>query len=186
MRSKIGTANVWAAMSVDVASGLVYLPVSSPENNYYGGDRLQDMPYATSVTALHADTGQVAWSRQLVHHDLWDLDINSAPTLVDIPKDGKTIPALVQATKMGFLFVLNRLTGEPIYPIIEKPVPKSDIPGEVAAATQPWTTTLAPTVSDHFPGISALPTGPGAGNAAAITQHTATRAATRPLRRAAA
>jgi len=163
MRSKIGTANVWAAMSVDVANGLVYLPVSSPENNYYGGDRLQDMPYATSVTALHADTGQVAWSRQLVHHDLWDLDINSAPTLVDIPKDGKTIPALVQATKMGFLFVLNRLTGEPVYPIIEKPVPKSDIPGEVAAATQPWTTSLAPTVSDHFPGISALADWAGGG-----------------------
>src|ERR1019366_3682834 len=109
MRNKIGTANVWAAMSVDIANGLVYLPVSSPENNYYGGDRLQAMPYATSVTALHADTGQVAWFRQLVHHDLWDLDVNSAPTLVDIPKDGKTIPALVQATKMGFLFVLNRL-----------------------------------------------------------------------------
>jgi quinoprotein glucose dehydrogenase len=163
MRHKIGTANVWAAMSVDVKNGMVYLPVSSPENNFYGGDRLQDMPYATSVTALHADTGQVAWVRQLVHHDLWDLDTNSAPTLVDIPKDGRTIPALVQATKQGFLFVLNRLTGEPVYPIVEKSVPKSNVPGEIASATQPWVPNPAPTVGDRFPGIFKLADWAGGG-----------------------
>jgi quinoprotein glucose dehydrogenase len=156
MRARIGTTNVWAAMSVDLANGLVYLPVSSPENNYWGGDRLQDMPYATSVTALHADTGEVAWVRQLVHHDIWDIDTNAAPTLVDIKKNGQTIPALVQTTKQGFLFVLNRLTGEPVYPIEERKVPKSDVPGEVAAPTQPVTAVPAPTTPWNFPGISKI------------------------------
>ena len=156
MRSKIGTTNVWASMSVDDQNGLVFLPVSSPENNYWGGDRLQDMPYATSVTALHADTGEVAWVRQLVHHDIWDVDTNAAPTLVDIQKDGATIPALVQTTKQGFLFVLNRLTGEPVYPIEERPVPKSDVPGEVASGTQPVSPALAPTTPWNFPGISQI------------------------------
>ena len=156
MRNRIGTANVWASMSVDEKNGLVYLPVSSPENNYYGGDRLEDIPYATSVTALHADGGQVAWSRQLVHHDIWDIDTNSAPTLVDIEKDGRTVPALVQATKQGFLYVLNRLTGEPIYPMVEKPVPASDVPGEKAAPTQPFVPVPERTVPDHAPGISAI------------------------------
>lgn len=156
MRHKIGTTNVWAAMSVDVQNGLVYLPVSSPENNYWGGDRLQDMPYATSVTALHADSGEVAWARQLVHHDIWDVDTDAAPTLVDIEKDGTKIPALVQSTKQGFVFVLNRLTGEPIYPIKEQPVPKSDVPGEVASPTQPVSTVLEPTTPWNFPGISTI------------------------------
>jgi quinoprotein glucose dehydrogenase len=156
MRQKIGTTNVWASMSVDVENGLVYLPVSSPENNYWGGDRLQEMPYATSVTALHADTGEVAWARQLVHHDIWDIDTNAAPTLVDIDKDGKKIPALVQTTKQGYLYVLNRLTGEPVYPMVETKVPKSDVPGEVASQTQPIPQGLEPTTPWHFPGISPI------------------------------
>ena len=108
------------------------------------------------MTALHADSGQVAWSRQLVHHDIWDIDTNSAPTLVDIQKNGQTIPALVQATKQGFLYVLNRLTGEPIYPMIEKPVPASDVPGEKASPTQPFVPVPERTVPDHAPGISAI------------------------------
>ena len=156
MRSKIGTTNVWAAMSVDVQNGLVYLPVSSPENNFWGGNRKQEMPYATSVTALHAETGEVAWARQLVHHDIWDIDTNAAPTLVDIQKDGKQIPALVQTTKQGFVFVLNRLTGEPIYPLEERPVPKSDVPGELAALTQPVPTVMQPTTPWNFPGLSTI------------------------------
>lgn len=156
MRSKIGTTNVWAAMSVDVQNGLVYLPVSSPENNFWGGNRKQEMPYATSVTALHAETGEVAWARQLVHHDIWDIDTNAAPTLVDIQKDGKQIPALVQTTKQGFVFVLNRLTGEPIYPLEERPVPKSDVPGELAAPTQPVPTVMQPTTPWNFPGLSTI------------------------------
>ncbi|MBU3078788.1 pyrroloquinoline quinone-dependent dehydrogenase [Sphingomonas quercus] len=156
MRHRIGTANVWASMSVDAKAGLVYLPVSSPENNYYGGDRRADIPYATSITALHADTGTVAWSRQLVHHDIWDYDTNSAPTLVDVNRNGQTVPALVQSSKQGFLYVLNRLTGEPVYPIVERPVPPSDVPGEHASPTQPFVPWPQPTIPDRFTGISRL------------------------------
>jgi len=151
-----GTSNVWASMSVDPEHGLLYLPVSSPSPNFYGGNRRQPLPYATSITALNAETGQVVWARQLVHHDLWDYDINSAPTLVDIQKDGRTIPALVQSTKMGFIFVLNRLTGEPIYPIVERPVPASNVPGEQASPTQPYADLPAPVIPDRWPGVSTL------------------------------
>ena len=93
------------------------------------------MPYATATVAVKAETGEVVWSRQLVHHDIWDVDTNSAPTLLDIKKDGQVIPALIQATKMGYHFVLNRNTGEPVWPIEERPYPASDVPGEVAAKT---------------------------------------------------
>ena len=98
-----GTANVWASMSVDPEHGILYLPVSSPSPNFYGGNRKEKLPLATSVTALNADTGKVMWSRQIVHHDIWDYDTNAAPMLVDIHKDGKTIPALVQTSKMGII-----------------------------------------------------------------------------------
>ncbi len=151
-----GTANIWASLSVDPKAGIAYLPVSSPSPNFYGGNRKQPIPYATSVTALAIDTGKVIWSRQLVHHDLWDYDTNSAPTLVDIQKDGQTIPALVQSTKQGFLFVLNRMTGEPIYPVNEVPVPSSDVPGEQSAATQPEVPVPQPTVPARWSGISTL------------------------------
>jgi len=151
-----GTSNVWSSMSIDAEHNLLYLPVSSPSPDFFGGDRKQNIPYATSVTALNPDTGQVVWSRQLVHHDIWDYDVNSAPVLVDIQQNGKTIPALVQSTKEGYLFVLNRLTGEPIWPIDEKPVEKSDVAGEEASPTQPVPTVPEPTVPDRFPGISQL------------------------------
>jgi quinoprotein glucose dehydrogenase len=151
-----GTANVWASMSIDPEHGILYLPVSSPSPNFWGGNRTEDLPLATSITALDANTGKLLWSRQIVHHDIWDYDTNSAPTLVDLHKDGKTIPALVQSSKMGFFFVLNRLTGEPIYPITERAVPASDVPGEHASATQPYPETLEPTVPDRFPGIFKL------------------------------
>jgi quinoprotein glucose dehydrogenase len=153
---KSGTANVWASMSIDPQHNLLYLPVSSPSPNYYGGNRTEKLPLATSVTALDTETGKVVWSRQIVHHDIWDYDTNSPPTLVDIQKDGKTIPALVQSSKTGFFFVLNRLTGEPIYPIEERKVPRSDVAGEQDSPTQPYTTTPEPTVPDRFPGISTL------------------------------
>ena len=151
-----GTADVWTSMSVDREHGILYLPVSSPSPNYYGGNRTEKLPLATSVTALDADTGKVIWSRQLVHHDIWDYDTNSAPVLVDINKDGQTIPALVQSSKQGFLYVLNRLTGEPIYPIDEKPAPTSNIPEEKASPTQPYVATPKPVVSDTWPGVSTL------------------------------
>lgn len=153
---KTGTSNIWTAMSVDEKNGLVYLPVSSPSPDFYGGDRKETIPYATSVTALNGDTGAVVWSRQLVHHDIWDYDINAAPTLIDIPKDGGSVPALVQTSKMGMMFVLNRLTGEPIFPIEERPVPASDVPGEQASPTQPFPTLPKPLTEDHWPGVFGL------------------------------
>ena len=149
-----GTANVWASMSVDPKTGIVYLPVSSPSPNYWGGNRKEALPYGTSVTALDSNTGKVIWSRQLVHHDIWDYDTNSAPVLVDIDRHGQKVPALVQSTKQGFLFVLNRKTGAPIYPITETLVPKSDVPGEQSAPTQPYVLHPEPTVPAKWTGVS--------------------------------
>lgn len=146
IRKRTGTANVWTHMSADEANGLVYLPVSSPSPNYWGGNRVDAIPLGTSTTALDINTGKVVWSRQWVHHDVWDYDINSAPTLMDITVDGKQIPALIQATKQGFLFVVNRLTGENVWPIEERPVPQGDgsVQGEVLSPTQPFPTKPAP------------------------------------------
>lgn len=146
IRKRTGTANVWTHMSADEANGLVYLPVSSPSPNYWGGNRVDAIPLGTSTTALDISTGKVVWSRQWVHHDVWDYDINSAPTLMDITVDGKQIPALIQATKQGFLFVVNRLTGEDVWPIEERPVPQGDgsVQGEVLSPTQPFPTKPAP------------------------------------------
>jgi quinoprotein glucose dehydrogenase len=151
-----GTANVWASMSVDAAHNLLFLPVSSPSPNFYGGNREEALPLGTSVTALNADTGAVVWSRQLVHHDLWDFDTNSAPVLLDIRRDGQTIPALAQTSKQGYIYVLNRLTGEPLFPITETPVPRSDIAGEASSPTQPETAMPPPTLPDRWPGVFPL------------------------------
>ncbi|RAK61769.1 pyrroloquinoline quinone-dependent dehydrogenase [Phenylobacterium hankyongense] len=151
-----GTANVWASMSVDPKAGVVYVPVSSPSPDFYGGRRKGRLPFANSVTALDAATGRVVWSRQLVHHDLWDYDVNSAPVLIDLRRNGEVVPALVQSTKQGMFFVLNRLTGEPIFPIEERPVPESDVPGEEAAPTQPFTATPEPVTPHRWPGVSAF------------------------------
>ncbi|ESR22852.1 pyrroloquinoline quinone-dependent dehydrogenase [Lutibaculum baratangense] len=150
---RTGTANVWASMSLDPERGLLYLPISSPSPNYYGGNRLEELPLATSVTAVDTETGEVAWSRQLVHHDIWDYDTVAPPTLVDIEKDGETVPALVQTSKQGFIYVLNRETGEDVYPVEERPVPASDIEGEEASPTQPFVDTPAPVVDDDWPGV---------------------------------
>ena len=155
-RATTGTANVWASMSIDPETGLLYVPISSPSPNFFGGDRTEDLKLATSVTALDAETGKVVWSRQLIHHDLWDYDTNAPPTLLDLKKDGQTIPALVQSSKQGYLYVLNRKTGEPIYPIVERKVPASDVPEEQSSATQPTVALPKPVVEDTFPGVSTL------------------------------
>ena len=110
IRKHTGTANVWTHMSADEAHGLIYLPVSSPSPNYWGGNRVDAIPLGTSTTALDVNTGKVVWSRQWVHHDVWDYDINSAPTLMDITVNGKQIPALIQATKQGFLLSLIHIS----------------------------------------------------------------------------
>jgi quinoprotein glucose dehydrogenase len=143
-----GAGNVWAPISVDYQRDLVLLPTSSPSPDYYGGQRLGRNRYADSVVALRGATGKVVWDYQIVHHDLWDYDLPAQPTLVTIHKNGEEIPAVAQATKMGFLFLLDRTTGKPIFPVEERPVPVSDVPGERSSPTQPFPTLpppLAPT-----------------------------------------
>ncbi len=157
IREETGTANVWASMSVDEERGILYLPVSSPSPNYWGGNRTEKIPLATSVTAVDTETGEIIWSRQLVHHDIWDYDTDAAPTLVDLQVDGKTVPALVQTTKQSMLYVLNRETGEPIFSPEERPVPASHAKGEQASPTQPFYMTPPPTHDyEHYPKLSTL------------------------------
>lgn len=138
---RAGAANAWSVFSVDTARGLVFVPTGSPSPDHYGGERLGDNAYANSLVALRADTGRVVWHRQLVHHDVWDYDLAAQPLLIDIEREGKSIAAVVQATKTGLLFVFDRETGEPVFEIVERPVPQSDVPGERTSATQPFPTT---------------------------------------------
>ena len=137
LRDKTGAANVWATMSGDAENGLVFLPTTSPSTDYYGGERLFDLPLSDAVVALNAATGEVVWSFQTVRHDLFDYDLPGHALLVNIEKDGERRDVAIQQTKMGYLYVFDRLTGEPVFPIEEMPVPASDLPGEVAAASQP-------------------------------------------------
>jgi quinoprotein glucose dehydrogenase len=129
--------SVWSMISVDNDRGMIYLPTTSPSPNYYGGKRTVDMPYSDSVVALKADTGAVVWTFQDVHHDIWDYDLPAEPMLVTITHDGQQKDVVIQTTKTGYTFVLDRDTGKPVFPVPEKPVPASDVPGEVASPTQP-------------------------------------------------
>ena len=135
---RTGAANVWSVMSVDAERGLVFLPTSSPSPDFYGGERLGANVYANSVVALRAATGDVVWHFQVVHHDLWDYDVPAQPVLVNTTREGKPVPAVVVTTKMGHVFVLHRDTGAPLFPIEERAVPKSTVPGEEASPTQPF------------------------------------------------
>jgi quinoprotein glucose dehydrogenase len=135
-----GHTNVWAPMSLDAARGLVYLPVSTPSNDYYGGRRPGQNLFAESIVCLDAATGRRKWHYQIVHHGLWDYDPPAAPILVTITVNGRRIDAVVQLTKQGFAFVFDRVTGKPVWPIEERPVPRSDVPGEVSWPTQPFPT----------------------------------------------
>ncbi len=135
---KTGAANAWSVISVDAERNLVFVPTGSASPDYFGGERLGDNRYANSVTALRADTGERVWSFQTVHHDLWDYDVASPPVLFDVHKDGKAIPAVGAGSKTGNFFILDRLTGAPIFGVEERPVPKSDVVGEETAATQPF------------------------------------------------
>lgn len=136
--SLTGQANVWSSISVDEARDLVFLPTSSPSPDYYGGLRLGNNLYADSIVALRGRTGEVAWHFQTVHHNLWDYDVPSGPSFLRIQRDGRMIDALVVATKPGFLFVLDRDTGLPLFPVEERAVPLTDVDGERAAPTQPY------------------------------------------------
>lgn len=135
---KTGAANAWSIISADAERDLVFIPTSSPSPDYYGGERKGDNARANSVVAIKASTGKVVWHFQIVHHDLWDYDVASQPMLVNLKRGGKDIPAVVIGTKMGMLFVLDRRDGKPVFPIEERPVPQTDVPGEQSSATQPF------------------------------------------------
>ena len=139
-----GHTNVWAPFSLDAARGLVYLPVSTPSNDWYGGERKGNNLFAESVVCLDANTGRRKWHYQLVHHGLWDYDPPAPPVLGTIRVGGRTIDAVAVPTKMGYLFVFDRVTGKPVWPIVERAVPPSDVPGERASPTQPVPTRPAP------------------------------------------
>ncbi len=138
--------NVWSEMSVDETRGLVFLPIGSASYDFYGGDRTGANLFSSSLVALDARTGERRWHFQLVHHDLWDYDPPAQPILVDITRGGQTIPAVVQLTKMGLVFVFDRRSGEPVFGVEEREVPRSTVPGESSSPTQPFPRKPAPVV----------------------------------------
>ena len=135
-----GNTGVWNQITVDDELGLVYLPVETPSSDYYGGHRPGSNLFAESLVCLDLKTGLRKWHFQLVHHPIWNFDISAAPILADINVDGRAIKAVAQPTKQGFLYVFDRVTGKPVWPIEERPVPQSDVPGEKTSPTQPFPT----------------------------------------------
>jgi len=133
-----GNTGVWNQITVDEDLGLAYLPVETPTSDYYGGHRPGEDLFAESVVCVDLKTGQRKWHYQLVHHPIWNFDISAAPILADIVVDGRPVKAVAQPTKQGYLYVFDRVTGKPVWPIEERPVPQSDVPGEKTAATQPF------------------------------------------------
>lgn len=155
----VGAVNVWSEMSVDPERGIVFLALGSPTYDFYGADRLGSNLFGNSLVALNARTGERLWHYQTVHHDLWDYDLASAPQLITVNREGKKIDAIAVATKHGFVFVFDRETGEPVFPIEEKPFPASEMPGEEAWPTQPISSlptftrheVTKETLNPHFP-----------------------------------
>ncbi|MEX0619391.1 MAG: pyrroloquinoline quinone-dependent dehydrogenase [Pseudohongiellaceae bacterium] len=139
-----GNTNMWTQASADPDLGYVYLPLSTPTSDYYGGHRPGDNLFAESLVAVDAATGERVWHFQAVHHGLWDYDFPAAPNLLDIVVDGRAIKAVAQISKQGFVYVLDRETGEPVWPIVETPFPPSTVPGEITSPTQPIPTRPAP------------------------------------------
>jgi len=139
-----GAANSWAGMALDERRGLVFIPTGSAASDFYGADRAGDNLFANCLIALNASTGKRVWHFQFVHHDLWDRDLPSPPTLVTVRRNGRVIDAVAQATKQGFVFVFNRVTGEPLFPIESRKYQASGVPGEVASAEQPLPLKPAP------------------------------------------
>ena len=146
----LGTANVWSMISVDEERDLVFLPTGNTSPDYYGGERNGIDYYSSSVVALRASTGKVVWHFQTVHHDVWDFDVPAQPALMTIRKNGKKIPAVAVATKMGHLYLLHRETGKPIFPVVERKVPQNGVRGEKLSATQPFPTGPPPLVPDQL------------------------------------
>ncbi len=155
----MGGVDVWGEITVDEKRGIAYFPVASAKYELYGGDRKGDNLYADCLLALDARTGRHLWHYQTVHHDLWDYDPNAAPQLATVKHDGRTVDAVALASKNGFLYVFDRVTGKPLWPIVEKPVPQSTVPGEVTSKTQPFPTVVPPfarqgmTVKDMYDGF---------------------------------
>ncbi len=146
-----GAGNVWSGMSVDEARDLVFLPTTSPSLDFYGGSRPGDNLYTNSVVALRGSTGEVVWYFQIVRHDVWDYDLNSPGMLIDYPHNGERVPALVQNTKQGMIFIFNRETGEPLVPIEDRPVPQEGAtPGEWLSPTQPFPVGMPPVARQSF------------------------------------
>lgn len=139
-----GNTGAWAPLSADEELGYVYIPVEAPTGDFYGGHRPGNNLFSDSLVCLDARTGKRIWHYQIVHHDIWDMDITAAPILANITVGGKKIKAVAQVTKQAFTYVFDRVTGEPVWPIVEKPVPQSDVPGEVTSPTQPFPTKPPP------------------------------------------
>jgi quinoprotein glucose dehydrogenase len=130
--------NVWGYMTVDATRGILYMPFGAPNNDRVGVDRPGNNLFSSSLVAVKADTGKLSWYFQVVHHDIWDMDLETPPTLFDIKRNGKTIPAVATVNKNALMFILNRVTGKPIYGVEERPVPQSNVPGEQTSPTQPF------------------------------------------------
>jgi quinoprotein glucose dehydrogenase len=148
-KNRSGT-NVWGFFTIDVKRGTVYAPLGAPTSDFYGADRVGDNLYGNSLVALNARTGAERWHQQLVHHDLWDYDLAAPPALFDIRRGGRVIPAVAQITKMGLLFVFDRVSGAPVYGVEERAVPPSAVPGEVTAKTQPFPLKPPPLAKNTF------------------------------------
>ncbi|OLE48071.1 MAG: hypothetical protein AUG46_04575 [Acidobacteria bacterium 13_1_20CM_3_58_11] len=142
--------NVWSIMSVDLERGLVFLPIGSASYDFYGADRRGLDLFSNSLVALDAASGKLVWYYQMVHHDIWDYDMPAQPVLITVRRDSRDIPAIAQLTKMGFVFILDRLTGKPLFPVEERPVPNSDVPSEAAWPTQPSPVKPPPLVRQSF------------------------------------
>lgn len=151
-----GAANAWSVIAADSARDMVFVPTGSASPDYYGGERLGDNRYANSIVGLRASTGKVVWHFQTVHHDLWDYDNAAPPVLASITRGGKRIDVVLQATKTGQLFVLDRDTGIPVFPVEERPVPRSDVAGEQASPTQPFNTVIPALSPQHLASDSAF------------------------------
>ncbi|HXZ68877.1 MAG TPA: PQQ-binding-like beta-propeller repeat protein, partial [Alphaproteobacteria bacterium] len=147
---RFGGGHNWSESTIDTEAGIIYIPTGSPRFDWYGGNRPGNNLFGNTLLALDARTGKRLWHFQAVHHDLWDFDLPTSPKLMTITHDGKEVPIVIQATKMGWLLVFDRRTGEPIWPIIERPVPKSDVPGERASPTQPFPTWPPPYARQRF------------------------------------
>ena len=184
-----GGTNVWSMLTVDEELGYVYLPFGTPTNDYYGGHRLGDNLFAESLVCLDATTGKRVWHFQAVHHGLWDYDFPTAPILVDITVNGRRINAVAQVSKQGFVYVFDRRTGAPVWPIEERPVPQSSAPGERTAKTQPFPTKPPPfdrqgMLDDDVDRLHAGAAGAGARGVEAVGSRPAVHAAIRARQRA--